>query len=90
MSQSLQTRIGERYRAEAVPTREAAVESGVRRVERRLDAFVAELRQMTPEERIRASRYSFDDWECWAYAARYPDEVPLVNGELEWIAATLE
>jgi len=90
MSQSVQTPVVERDQAEVFPMRESAVGSGIREVERRLDAFLAELRQMTPEERIRASRYSFDDWECWAYAARYPDEVPLVNGELEWIAATLE
>jgi hypothetical protein len=90
MSQSLQTPVVDRDQAESAATGEAAVESDARKVEGRLDAFVAELRQMTPEERIRASRYSFDDWERWTYAARYPDEVPLVNGELEWIVATLE
>lgn len=90
MSQSLQTPVVERDRAERPPMREGAVGSGVQKVEQRLDAFVAELGQMTPEERIRASRYSFDGWERSVYAARYPDEVPLVNGELEWIAATLE
>jgi len=90
MSQPLQTPVVDQNPADGTPTREAVAESGVQKVERRLDAFVAELRQMTPEERIRASRYSFDDWERWTYAARFPDEVPLVNGELEWIAATLE
>lgn len=90
MSQSLQTPIVDRDRVEIPPTPETVVETGGRKVERCLDTFVAELRQMTPEERIRASRYSFDDWERWTYAARYPDEVPLVNGELEWIVATLE
>jgi hypothetical protein len=29
-------------------------------------------------------------WERWIYAARYPDEVPTVNGELEWIALDAE
>jgi hypothetical protein len=58
--------------------------------ERRIDAFVAELNQMSSEERVRASRYTFDRWERWVYAARFPDEVPRLNGELEWIAATLE
>lgn len=57
--------------------------------ERLIDRFLAELRTMTPEERIRASRYSFNRWERWVYAARYPDEVPLLNGELEWIAKNL-
>lgn len=90
MSQSVQTPLGEREQAEVTPTRESAAGSGVRKVEQRLNAFLAELRQMTPEERIRASRYSFDGWERSVYAARYPDEVPLVNGELEWIVATLE
>ncbi len=58
--------------------------------ERKLESFVAELRKMTPEERIRASRYTMNRWEYWVYAARFPDEVPLVNGELERIALTLE
>jgi hypothetical protein len=26
---------------------------------------------------------------AWVYAARYPNEVQLVNGELEWIALSL-
>jgi hypothetical protein len=29
-------------------------------------------------------------WERGVYAARYPEEVPTVNGELEWIAFTIE
>ena len=44
---------------------------------------------MTPEERIRASRYSFKAWERQVWAGRYADEVPLVNGEVEWIALRL-
>jgi len=64
--------------------------SRVREVEGRLAAFVSELGQMTPQERIRASRYTMSRWEYWAYAARYPDEAPLINGELERIALTLE
>ncbi len=55
-----------------------------------LDSFLAELRRMTPKERIRASRYTMNRREYWIYAARFPDEVPTVNGELELIAATLE
>lgn len=90
MRQSLQTPVVDRDQTENTPTREAPGDGRVQKVDRRLDTFAAELRQMTPEERIRASRYSFDDWERWTYAAHYPDEVPLINGELEWIAATLE
>jgi len=45
---------------------------------------------MTADERIRASRYTMNRWEYWIYAARYPEEVPTVNGELERIALTLE
>ena len=58
-------------------------------LERLVDRFVDELRRMTPEERVRAFRFSFNRWERWIYAARYPNEVPLVNGELEWIARDL-
>jgi hypothetical protein len=63
---------------------------GVRDAESLINRFVSELRRMTPQERIEASRYSMNRWERWIYAARYPDEVPLVNGELEWIAMNLE
>jgi len=59
-------------------------------VQRPIDSFLSELRRMTPEERIRASRYTMTLHERYVYAARYPDEVPTVNGELEWIALTLE
>jgi aminoglycoside phosphotransferase (APT) family kinase protein len=57
--------------------------------ERPIDRFVSELQRMTSEERIEASRYTMNRWERWVYAARYPDEVPTVNGELEWIALSL-
>jgi hypothetical protein len=62
----------------------------VQQTERTLERFLTELRRMTPEERIRASRYTMTRREYWIYAARFPDEVPTVNGELELIAATLE
>ena len=62
----------------------------VQQAERKVESFVAELRKMTPEERISASRYTMNRWEYWVYAARFPDEVPIVNGELERIALTLE
>jgi aminoglycoside phosphotransferase (APT) family kinase protein len=62
---------------------------GAHEAERPIDRFVSELQRMTPEERIEASRYTMNRWERWVYAARYPDEVPTVNGELEWIALLL-
>jgi hypothetical protein len=90
MNQSLKTPIGERDEPAAGLDYGEIAGRDVQTVERRLDAFVAELRKMTRDERIRASRYSFNRWERWVYAARFPEEVPLVNDELEWIAATLE
>jgi hypothetical protein len=58
--------------------------------ERIVDGFLSVLRRMTPEERISASRHGgFTRWERWVWAARFPDEVPLVNGEYEWIGANL-
>jgi hypothetical protein len=62
---------------------------GVQETERLVEPFVSELRRMTPQERIEASRYTMNRWERWIYAARYLDEVPTVNGELEWIALNL-
>lgn len=44
---------------------------------------------MSRERQTGAARYSFNRWERWVYAARYPNEVPLMNGELEWIALSL-
>lgn len=61
-----------------------------RSTERLIDGFVAVLRRMSAEERIRASRHGgFNRWERWVWAARYPEEVPLVNDEFEWIALNL-
>jgi hypothetical protein len=55
-----------------------------------LDAFLARLRRMGAQERLMASRYEFTQRERTIWAARYPDEVPLLGGEFEWIAANLE
>jgi len=62
----------------------------VPKAEEKIERFVSELHSMSGEERIRASRYTMNRWEYWVYAARFPDEVPTVNGELERIALTLE
>lgn len=61
-----------------------------REAERLVDSFVAVLARMTPAEQISASRHGgFTCWERWVWASRYPDEVPQVNGELEWIGSNL-
>jgi hypothetical protein len=65
-------------------------ELNVQQAERQVESFVAELCKMSPDERIRASRYTMNRWEYWVYAACFLDEVPTVNGELERIALTLE
>jgi hypothetical protein len=42
---------------------------------------------MTPPERLSASRHGgFSRHERSIWAAQFPEEVPLINGELEWIA----
>jgi len=56
-----------------------------------LDARRARLRalwQMTPAQRVAAMRRGELTLEqCAAWAARYPEQVPLLNGEFEYIAA---
>lgn len=89
MSQALDTFMERAEQGEHTLTYERLAGRNVQQTERLVDSFAAELAKMTPEERIRASRYSFNRWERWIYAARYPDEVPTVNGELEWIALAL-
>jgi hypothetical protein len=57
----------------------------------RLDARPARLRslwQMTVAQRVAAMRRGELTLEqCAAWAARYPEQVPLVNGEYEYLAA---
>lgn len=89
MTQTLDTQVEATETGEQALTNEALPGRGVKETEHLLAAFVSELQQMTPDERIRASRYSFNRWERSVYAARFPDEVPLVHGELEWIALNL-
>ena len=49
-------------------------------------AFVARLARMRPEQRIAASRNGgFTRHERAVWACRYPDEVPTINGEFEWL-----
>jgi hypothetical protein len=48
------------------------------------------LEAMGPEARLRAYRAGrLSRIERTAWAAAYPDEVPIVNDELEWIALGL-
>lgn len=50
------------------------------------DAFSARLARMSPRQRIEASRNGeFTRHERAVWACRYPDEVPTVNGEFEWL-----
>ena len=52
------------------------------------DARLEALWRMTPNERIAAMRRgSLSLEQCCAWAARFPRQVPLVNGEFEFIAA---
>ena len=52
--------------------------------EQRLQA----LWQMTPSQRVTAMRNGGLTMEqCCAWAARYPHQVPLINGEFEFITA---
>ncbi len=46
------------------------------------------LRRLGPNGRLAAYRRGeFDLESCCVWASRYPDEVPLLNGEFEFIAA---
>jgi hypothetical protein len=58
-------------------------------VDERRKAFLARLDRMSPQERLRAARFEFDRTQRSVWAGRYPEEVPTVNGEVEWIALTL-
>jgi hypothetical protein len=48
--------------------------------------FLSRLARMSPGRRIAASRSgAFSRHERAVWACRYPDEVPTVNGEFEWL-----
>jgi hypothetical protein len=52
------------------------------------DARLEALWRMTPNERIAAMRRgSLSMEQCSAWASRYPRQVPVINGEWEFIAA---
>jgi hypothetical protein len=51
-------------------------------------ARLRSLWQLTPSERVAAMRRGELTLEqCAAWAARYPEQVPLLNGEFEYLAA---
>ena len=52
------------------------------------DARLRSLWEMTPAQRVAAMRRGELSLEqCAAWAARYPKQVPLLNGEFEFLAA---
>jgi hypothetical protein len=54
------------------------------------DPRLAAMWRMTPNERIAAMRRGDLSMEqCCAWAARHPHQVPLINGEWEFLAAYL-
>jgi hypothetical protein len=54
------------------------------------EARLEALWRMTPNERIAAMRRgSLSMEQCCAWAGRFPQQVPLINGEFEFIAAYL-
>jgi hypothetical protein len=51
------------------------------------DARLRALWEMTPAQRVAAMRRGTLTLEqCAAWAARHPDQVPLLNGEFEYLA----
>lgn len=62
----------------------------VREATRSPVSFLEVLHRMTPAERLAAYRRGgFTAPERSLWAANYPEEVPTVNGEFEWIALSL-
>jgi hypothetical protein len=58
------------------------------RAERARQGRLRSLWQMTPAQRIAAMRRGELTYEqLAAWSARYPDQVPLLHGEFEWITA---
>jgi hypothetical protein len=90
MTQTLDTLIKDVKAGEQHLTYEGLKGRDTRETERLVDSFASVLNRMTTAERISASRHGgFTRWERWVWVARYPEEVPLVNGEVEWIACNM-
>jgi hypothetical protein len=53
-------------------------------------SFLRALRALGPSERLAIYRSGgLTPVECTLWAANYPKEVPVVDGEFEWIALTM-
>jgi hypothetical protein len=87
MPRTLDNLVGELERGEQRLTYAILRGRNAEEAERIVEGFASILQRMTREERISASRHGgFTRWERWVWAVRYPEEVPLVKGEVEWIA----
>jgi hypothetical protein len=90
MTPTLETLVGELERGQRHLTYAVLRGRDPQKAERLTEGFLSVLRRMTPKERISASRRSgFTRWERWVWAAQFTEEVPLVNGEFEWLALSL-
>jgi hypothetical protein len=90
MTQTLDTLIEDVESGERHLTYEGLRGRDAHDAERLVESFVSVLGRMTPAERISASRHGgFTRWERWVWSARFADEVPLVNGEFEWVGANM-
>lgn len=85
-SPALQTLFPEARTVEKPP---ASAANGVPPLDRArvVEPFVVRLDRMSPRQRLQAYRDgTFTRAERARWACRYPEEVPTVNGEVEWIA----
>lgn len=77
--------------AALVPEAPAARESwweAAERIERARAVRLSPMWQMTPSQRVdamRRGRLSYEQLAAWS--SRHPEQVPLVNGEYEWLVA---
>ena len=70
------------------PTEQSKFEQQRVALARARGARLRALWRMSPRERVLAMRRGELTLEqCAAWAARYPEQVPLVNGEFEYLAA---
>lgn len=54
------------------------------------DEDLSTLERMTASQRLGAAQANrLSRHQLWVWATHFPDEVPLVNGELPWIALGL-
>ena len=76
--------------AERALTEETSGGEGLPDATRRREALLDHLARMSQQERLLSARRGrMDRWERSLWAARFPEEAPLLNGEYEWIALGL-